>query len=296
MPESLFQAMGQTTGQTTTHTIRSGLSFAEGARWHDGRLWFSDLYTHQVEAIDLAGRAEIVARVPQRPSGLGFMPDGTPLVVSMLERCLLAINPDGTTRLVADLRDVAGGPCNDMVVDRHGRAYVGNFGYDKNNGEPPKLTRIIRVDPDGSIHQTGSAVSFPNGMVITPDERHLIVAETFAHRVSMFDIDSKGDLLAHRFFAEIDGCNPDGIALDAEGAIWIADPAGKRVLRVFEGGRVAREITFEPGRGAYTCTLGGREKRTLYIVTNTSSGPQMAGLRDGRIETIEVDVPGAGWQ
>jgi sugar lactone lactonase YvrE len=279
-----------------THTIRSGLSFAEGARWHNQRLWFSDLYTHQVETIDLSGQSEIVAHVPQRPSGLGFMPDGTLLVVSMLDRRLLAVNPDGSTRLVADLREVAAGPCNDMVVDRHGRAYVGNFGYDKNNGEPPKLTRVIRVDPDGSIHQTGSAVSFPNGMVITPDERHLIVAETFAHRLSMFDIDRHGDLSAHRFFAEIEGCNPDGIALDAEGAVWIADPAGKRVLRVFEGGRIDREITFEAGRGAYTCTLGGPEKRTLYIVTNTSSGPQMAELRDGCIETLEVDAPGAGWQ
>jgi sugar lactone lactonase YvrE len=279
-----------------TQTIRTGLSFAEGARWHDGKLWFSDLYTFQVETLDTSGHGEIIARVPQRPSGLGFMPDGTPLVVSMLDRRLLAIDADGSTRLVADLRKVAGGPCNDMVVDGQGRAYVGNFGYDKNDGEAPKLTRVIRVDPDGSIHQTGSAVSFPNGMVITPDARHLIVAETFAHRLSMFDIDSNGDLSNHRFFAEIEGCNPDGIALDAQGAVWIADPAGKRVLRVFEGGRIDREITFEAGRGAYTCALGGRERRTLYIVTNTSSGPQMAERRDGCIETIEVDVPGAGWQ
>lgn len=279
-----------------TQTIRTGLSFAEGARWHDSKLWFSDLYTFQVETIDLTGHSEIVARVLQRPSGLGFMPDGTPLVVSMLDRQLLAVNADGSTRLVADLREVAAGPCNDMVVDGHGRAYVGNFGYNKNDGEAPKLTRVIRVDPDGSIHQTGSAVSFPNGMVITPDAKHLIVAETFAHRLSMFDVDSNGGLSKHRFFAEIEGCNPDGIALDAEGAVWIADPAGKRVLRVFEGGRIDREITFEAGRGAYTCVLGGRERRTLYIVTNTSSGPQMAERRDGCIETVEVDVPGAGWQ
>jgi sugar lactone lactonase YvrE len=278
-----------------TQTILTGLSFAEGARWREDRLWFSDLYTHHVQTIDLDGHTQVMAEVPQRPSGLGFLPDGTPLVVSMLDRRLLAIDKDGGTRLIADLGEVAGGPCNDMVVDRHGRAYVGNFGYDKNNGAEPRLTRIIRVDPDGSIHPTGAELSFPNGMVITPDEKHLIVGETFAHRISMFDIDDSGNLHNHRHFAEIEGCNPDGLALDAEGAVWVADPFGKCVRRVFEGGRIEREITFEPGRGAYTCALGGPERRTLYIVTNTSSGPQMAQLRECCIETIEVDVPGAGW-
>lgn len=278
-----------------TKTILTGLSFAEGARWHDDKLWFSDLYTHQVATVDLDGRTEVIAMVPQRPSGLGFLPDGTLLVVSMLDHRLLAIGADSSTWLVADLSAQAGGPCNDMVVDRHGRAYVGNFGYDKNNGAEPRLTRIIRIDPDGSINVTGDKLSFPNGMVITPDEKHLIVGETFAHRVSMFDIDAAGELSNHRHFAEIEGCNPDGLALDAEGAVWIADPAGKRVLRVFEGGLIEREIGFEPGRGAYTCALGGPERRTLFIVTNTSSGPQMADKRDGCIETIEVEVPGAGW-
>ncbi|MFT4066971.1 SMP-30/gluconolactonase/LRE family protein [Paraburkholderia sp.] len=278
-----------------TQTILTGLSFAEGARWREDRLWFSDLYTHCVQTVDLDGHTQVIAQVPQRPSGLGFLPDGTPLVVSMLDHRLLAIDSDGCTRLVADLSEVAGGPCNDMVVDRHGRAYVGNFGYDKNNGAESRLTRIIRVDPDGSIHPTGAEVSFPNGMVITPDAKHLIVGETFAHRLSMFDIDARGDLHGHRYFAELEGCNPDGLALDAEGAVWVADPFGKRVLRVFEGGRIEREITFEPGRGAYTCALGGPRRRTLYIVTNTSSGPQMAQLRECCIETVEVDVPGAGW-
>jgi sugar lactone lactonase YvrE len=278
-----------------TKTILTGLSFAEGARWHENRLWFSDLYTHQVATIDLKGETQVIAHVPQRPSGLGFLPDGTPLVVSMLDRRLLAIDANGQTREVADLTNVTGGPCNDMVVDRHGRAYVGNFGYDKNAGAEPKLTRLVRVDPDGSIHPTGSELSFPNGMVITPDEKHLIVGETFAHRLSLFDIDAKGDLSNHRYFAQIDGCNPDGLALDAEGAVWVADPAGKRVLRVFEGGRIAREIRFQDGRGAYTCALGGPQRRTLFIVTNLSSGPAMAERRDGGIETIEVEVPGAGW-
>jgi sugar lactone lactonase YvrE len=278
----------------STKVILRDLSFAEGARWHDGKLWFSDLYTHLVQTIDQSGRVETKAKVPNRPSGLGFLPDGTPLVVSMLDHQLLAIQPDGGTRLVADLSALVGGPCNDMVIDRHGRAYVGNFGYDKNNGEAPKPTRIVRVDPDGSMHATGAELNFPNGMVITPDGKILIAAETFVHRVSAFDIDENGDLQNHRVFAQIEGCNPDGLALDAEGGVWVADPAGHRVLRVFDSGRIEREIPLGT-RGAYTCALGGEGRRTLFIVTNSGSGPQMASKRDGCIETIDVDVSGAGW-
>jgi len=279
----------------TTRVLVTGLTFAEGARWHEGRLWFSDFYSQRVLAMDAEGRTETIVTVPQRPSGLGFLPDGTPLVVSMLDRRLLAIRPGGRTELVADLREITGGPCNDMVVDGNGRAYVGNFGYEKWNGAPPKLTRIVRVDPDGSLHPTGTEILFPNGMVITPDGRTLVVGETFSERVSMYDIDDAGDLRNHRVFAHIDGAHPDGLALDAEGAVWVADPAGKRCRRVFEGGRIEREVTFRDNWGPYTCALGGEDRRTLYIVTCTDSGPQMADKRDGCIESIGVDVPGAGW-
>lgn len=278
-----------------TRVLLTGLTFAEGARWHDGRLWFSDFYTQRVLAMDPEGRTETMATVAQRPSGLGFLPDATTLVVSMLDRRLLAIRPGGKTKLVADLREVTGGPCNDMVVDGNGRAYVGNFGYEKWNGAPQRLTRIVRVDPDGSVHPTGTEILFPNGMVITPDGRTLVVGETFSERLSAYDIDDAGDLRNHRVFARIEGGHPDGLALDAEGAVWVADPAGKRCRRVFEGGRIEREITFRGNWGPYTCALGGEDRRTLYIVTCTSSGPQMADKRDGCIESIEVDVPGAGW-
>ena len=256
-----------------TRVLLTGLTFAEGARWHDGRLWFSDFYTQRVLAMDPEGRTETMAAVPQRPSGLGFLADGTPLVISMLDRRLLAIRPGGKTELVADLRDVTGGPCNDMVVDRNGRAYIGNFGYEKWEGAPQRLTRIVRVEPDSSTHPTGTELLFPNGMVITPDGRTLIVAETFSQRLSMYDIDDAGDLVNHRVFAHIDGAHPDGIALDAEGAVYY----------------------FRDNYGAYTCALGGENRRTLFIVTCTNSGPQMADKRDGCIESIEVDVPGAGW-
>jgi sugar lactone lactonase YvrE len=268
------------------------LSFPEGPRWHQGALWFSDFYTQLVQSVDLQGRVQSHATVPQRPSGLGFMPDGTPLVVSMLDKQVLAIRSDGL-KSVADLRRHAGGPCNDMVVDRQGRAYVGNFGYDKNNGEAARPARLLRVDPDGTITPTGSELTFPNGMVITPDGRRLIVGETFAHRVSMFDIAEDGSLGNHRLFAEIEGCNPDGIALDAKGAVWVSDPAGCRLIRVFEGGRIAREIPLGP-RGAYACVFGGPSRKTLFVLTNTGSGPAMADKRDGRVEYFEVDVPGAG--
>jgi sugar lactone lactonase YvrE len=268
------------------------LSFPEGPRWHQGALWFSDFYTQLVQSVDLQGRVTRRASVPQRPSGLGFRPDGTPLVVSMLDNQVFAIH-SGALEAVANLRHHAGGPCNDMVVDARGRAYVGNFGYDKNNGETPRRTRLIRIDPDGTVTPVGSDLTFPNGMAITPDGRRLIVGETFAHRLSMFDIAEDGSLANHRVFAEIDGCNPDGIALDAEGAVWVSDPAGCRLVRVFEGGRIACEIPLGP-RGAYACALGGADRKLLFVLTNTGSGPAMAEKRDGRIESIEVEVPGAG--
>jgi sugar lactone lactonase YvrE len=277
----------------TPQVLVDGLSFPEGPRWHGGELWFSDFYTHRVQSVDAAGRVQVRAEVPRRPSGLGFLPDGTLLVVSMVDRRVLAV-ADGVARPYADLAEFTGGYCNDMIVDAAGRAYVGNFGYEKHAGAPLRDTRLVRIDPDGTVRHVGSALTFPNGMVITPDGKRLIVGETFAHRLTVFDVDAEGDLSNQRVFATIPGCHPDGIALDAEGAVWVADPEGKRALRVFEGGRIAQSIDLAP-RGAYACALGGADRRTLYLLTNTSSGPQMAERRDGRIETVRVDVPGAGW-
>jgi len=273
--------------------VVDGLSFPEGPRWHDGALWFSDFYTHRVQSLERNGELRVRATVPQRPSGLGFLPDGRLLVVSMLDRRVLVVD-DGVASTHADLAPFAGGPCNDMVVDALGRAYVGNFGYNKNEGEAARTTRLVRVDPDGTVTTVGDDLSFPNGTVITPDGKHLIVGETFAQRLTQFDIDAQGNLANRRLFAQLDGCHPDGIALDAEGAVWVADPFGLRMLRVLEGGRIAREIALRP-RGAYACALGGADRRTLYVLTNTGSGPAMANKREGRIEALVVDVPGAGW-
>jgi sugar lactone lactonase YvrE len=281
------------TGGTKLEVLLGGLKFGEGPRWRDGRLWFSDFYAHRVAAVDLDGRDETIVEVPQRPSGLGWTPQGELLVVSMLDRSVFRF--DGKALHVhADLAALAAGLCNDMVVDAAGRAYVGNFGYDRHNNAPPRDTRIIRVDPDGRAASVGDELHFPNGMVITPDGRTLIVAETFAHRLSAFDVAADGGLANRRIFAALDGVFPDGICLDAEGAVWVTDARAPRVIRVLAGGRIARTVDTDGDRCSYACMLGGPDRRTLFVITNTGSGPKMAEKSDGRIETIRVDVPGAG--
>lgn len=277
---------------TKPEVLLEGLTFPEGPRWRGERLWFSDFYTHRVMSVGLDGRAETVVEVPQRPSGLGWTKGGELLVVSMLDRRVMRF--DGKRlQLYADLSALATGPCNDMVVDAAGRAYVGNFGYDRHAGEPERTTCIARVDAEGKAVKAAEDLVFPNGMVITPDGRTLIAGETFAHRLTAFDIDPDGALSRRRVFAETPGCFPDGICLDAEGAVWVANARGDRLQRVLQGGRVAQSIE-TPQRQSYACMLGGPQRRTLFILTNTGSGPAMAQKRDGRIEAIEVEVPGAG--
>lgn len=272
--------------------LLEGLTFPEAPRWRDGRLWFSDFYSHRVLAVGLDGRCETVATVPARPSGLGWRPDGTLLVVAMLDRALLELS-DGALRKVADLGQLAGGLCNDMVVDAAGRAYVGNFGYDRHAGEAPRETCLIRVDPDGTVVRAADGLMFPNGMVISPDGKTLVVAETYAHRLSAFAIGADGALGGRRLFADLPGSFPDGICLDAEGAVWVADARGHEVSRVLEGGRVAQRIPVGE-RTVFACMLGGADRRTLFLCTCTGSGPAMAEKTDGKIELVRVAVPGAG--
>jgi len=272
--------------------LLDGLKFPEGPRWRDGKLWFSDFYAHRVATVDLEGSDATVVEVPQRPSGLGWTLNGELLVVSMLDRRVLRF--DGRAlHPYADLSALATGLCNDMVVDAAGRAYVGNFGYDRHNDAPPRDTRIIRVDPDGRAASVGDELVFPNGMVITPDGRTLVVAETFAHRLTAFDVGADGALGNRRLFAALDSIFPDGICLDAEGAVWVTDARGNRVVRVLQGGRIAQAID-TGARRSFACMLGGPDRRTLFVITNTGSGPKMAEKSDGRIEIVRVDVPGAG--
>jgi sugar lactone lactonase YvrE len=279
------------TKQTTA--LLEGLTFPEGPRWHDGRLWFSDFYAHEVVAVDLDGRRETMAEVPGQPSGLGWTPDGRLLVVSMTDRRLLRQDPDGLVE-VADLSGLAGYHCNDMVVDGDGGAYVGNFGYNSHDGDDFKLADLIRVEPDGTASVAAAGLAFPNGSVITPDGGTLIVGETRGHILSAWDRAADSGLSNRRVWADLDGGYPDGICLDAEGAVWVSDPRNKETIRVLEGGEVTERIS-TGDYGSFACMLGGGDRRTLFICTCLQSGPGTAELRSGRIETVQVEVPGAGW-
>jgi sugar lactone lactonase YvrE len=272
--------------------LLDNLYFPEGPRWHDGRLVFSDMHGHRVVALGLDGNAETVVEVSAAPSGLGWLPDGRLLVVSMEDRRLLRLDPGGLAE-VADLSGIAPFHCNDMVVDAQGRAYVGNFGFDLHGGATPRPTVIALVLPSGETRIAADEMLFPNGSVITPDGRTLIVGESFAARLTAFDIEADGTLRNRRVWATLDSAVPDGICLDAEGAIWVASPISAEVLRVREGGAVTDRIGVE--KQAFACMLGGPRRRHLFICTATSGDPAVAReTRDGRIEVVEVEIPGDG--
>lgn len=270
-----------------------GMAFGEGPRWHEGRLWCSDMHRHLVMAVELDGRVETVCEVPGQPSGLGWLPDGRLLVVSMTDRRVLRLEHDGALVVHADLSTLASWHCNDMVVDLAGRAYVGNFGFDIFVPDPvPAPAELVAVEPDGSARLVADDLRFPNGAVITPDDQ-LIVAETGGGRLTAFDIGADGDLSGRRVWADLAGGVPDGICLDADGAVWYADPRHRAVVRVAEGG--AELDRYESDQGCYACALGGPERRTLFVLTSGTSEPAAAASsRSARVELTEVAVGGAG--
>jgi sugar lactone lactonase YvrE len=275
-----------------TSLLLDGLAFPEGPRWRDGKLWFSDMHDGVVRTVDPEGRSEVVVKVAGNPSGLGWLPDGRLLVVSMLDRRLLRLDEGGLAE-VADLSRLASFHCNDMVVDAHGRAYVGNFGFDLHDRGTPKNAEIVLVTPDGDARVVADDLAFPNGTVITPDGSTLIVGETFGKRLTAFDIEADGSLSGRRTWAQLDRIWPDGICLDAEGAIWVASPVSSAVLRVAEGGEVTQRIPLVTQ--SFACMLGGPERRTLYVCTAETSDPEETQQkRTGRIEIVEVEVPGTG--
>jgi sugar lactone lactonase YvrE len=276
-----------------TTIVLEGLCFPEGPRWHDGRLFFSDQHAHRVVAMTPGGAAETIVEVPQQPSGLGWLPDGRMLVVSMLDRRVMRLE-DGKLVEHADLSAFAPAPCNDMVVDAQGRAYVGHFGFDMYEGEGPRDASLLLVRPDGSVSIAAEPLQFPNGTVITPDGATLIVGESMRGALTAFTIAADGTLTDRREFAKLQGAVPDGICLDAEGAVWSACPLSGRVLRVKEGGAVLDEVKVSH-EFAFACMLGGADRRTLYICTAPTHVPGECRVqRAGRIEMVEVDVPGAG--
>jgi sugar lactone lactonase YvrE len=289
-------------------TIVSDMSYLECPRWHDGRIWFVDFYTHRVlsataDGADLRTEAE----VPAQPSGLGWLPDGRLLVVSMRDHRVLRREPDGTLVTHADLSGHVTGLANDMVVDAEGRAYVGNFGFDLMNGAPLAPTVLVRADPDGTVTTVARDLWFPNGSVIT-DAGVLLVDETFGNRITAFDLGPGGELSNQRVWAsfgdlpketELPGAlsqikvAPDGCGLDAEGALWVADGLAGRVIRVREGGEIVEQI--EAGSGVFACMLGGDDGRTLYICAAPDFDEHArSAAREARLLAARVDVPHAG--
>jgi sugar lactone lactonase YvrE len=284
--------------QTTTQiepssTLIDGLCFGEGPRWHDSRLWFSDMHDHWVMAVDESGATERIVEVEHCPSGLGWDTQGNLLIVSMNDRRLLRWDGAELTE-VADLSNLASFHCNDMVVDRAGRAYVGNFGFDLHAGATPSDAELVRVDPDGTTTIAARDLGFPNGTVITEDANTLIVAESFAARLTAFDIDASGGLDNRRVWAQLaTGVVPDGICLDDHHGIWIASPTSNECLRIEAGGEITHRITLS--RGAYACMLGGGDGCTLFMLTAEESGPEETrASRSGRIELARAPYPRAG--
>jgi sugar lactone lactonase YvrE len=293
----------------TLTTLLDGGSFFEGPRWHDGRWWVSDFYRGLVLTVDPDGNAEEVMTVEQAPSGLGWLPDGSLLVVSMGDRRLLRRDAAGEVTVHADLSELAQWPLNDMVVDTQGRAWVGNFGFDLMNGGFPATTNLFRVDPDGSATAVADGLMFPNGSVITPEGDTLIVGETGAGRYTAFTIAEDGSLTDRRVWAQVGepaelaplgemlgklAFEPDGCGLDAESHIWAADAKYGRCVRLAPGGEIVDEVA-GPDMGVFACMLGGEDGRTLLMCCAPGFlAHERMGKTDGRLATTQVDVPRAG--
>lgn len=283
----------------TSTVLGDGFTFTEAPRWRAGRLWFSDFYDHAVKTITLDGAVETMFTVPGQPSGLGWLPDGRMLVVSMRDRKLLRLEADGTLVEHADLNDVAAFHCNDMVVDSTGRAYVGNFGYDIHTLESDPDSGLERipanlafVDVDGTVSVADDDMHFANGAVIIPSadaSPQLVVAESDAGRLTSFRIRDDGSLSGRHVWARLQGRVPDGICLDAEGNIWVANAIAAECVLVAPGGEVLDVVTTTAP--CFACALGGDDGRTLFLATAVSPLPEPARSgRGAKIECVVVDV------
>ena len=289
-------------------TVCTGGSFFEGPRWHDGTWWVSDFYRQQVSRISPDGAETVVVTVPEQPSGLGWLPDGSLVIVSMKDHRLLRF-ADGELSTLADLTPHCGGYLNDLVVDASGQVFVGDFGFDLMSGGTAAPASLKRVDPDGTVTVVAEGLQFPNGMVITPDGGTLIVGETLGNRFTAFDLAADGELSNRRVWAElgpqVTGTGveevlgqlrvaPDGCTLDADGAIWAADAVGGRVVRV-HGGAIVDEIAAPEGLGVFACALGGEDGRTLLLCCAPDFFEHArAPVREAVLVSASVDVPHAG--
>jgi sugar lactone lactonase YvrE len=272
-------------------TLLTGHGLVESPRWQGDRLYFSDWSAGEVIAVDLAGQSETVARLKSLPLCTAFLPDGRMLLVSSPDGLLLRREPDGSLVTHAELGRRPG--WNDIAVDGRGYAYVNSIGFDMMAGAPYETGVVVLATPDGAVRQVADGLAFPNGMAVTADNSTLVVAESYGHSLAAFDIDADGGLSGRRVWADLGGGTPDGICLDAEGAVWYADVPGKRCVRVAEGGRVLQ--TVELDRGGFACTLGGPDGTTLFVVAaEWSDGPEPVPSGTGQVLTTEVTVPAAG--
>ena len=300
--------------------LTGGLYFGEGPRWHENKLWFSDFYSHKVMTLDENNSLETVCEVPSQPSGLGWLPNGDLLIVSMLDKKILRFS-EGSISVHADLSEYVAHKCNDMVVGRDGTAYVGNFGMG-DAGESLNSTHLMIVKSDGTVLKGPDNLLFPNGTVITEDGKNLIIAETLGAKLTSFDIEDNGELTNRKLWArtsplfslliikflssmgfdlsKVDFSKysknlhvPDGICLDEKNGIWIASPTTKAVVRIEKGGNITD--TINTPKGAFACMLGGKERKTLYVIISNSSDPEEAQASpEGEIHSIEVEIPGVG--
>jgi sugar lactone lactonase YvrE len=278
-----------TTKQTSApemRTLMTGLAMGESPRWHEDRLWFSDWGAQEIIAVDIDGRSEVAARVPfALPFCMDWLTDGHLLIVSGREGLLMRRERDGSLVTHADLRSLSPYGWNEIVVDGRGNAYI--------NGGPG----IAMLAPDGSVRQVADSFAFPNGMAITPDNSTLIIAESHAKKLTAFDIAVDGTLSNRRVWADLGSGVPDGICIDADGAVWYADVPNKRCVRVREGGDVLQTVNAD--RGCFACMLGGPHRRTLFIVATEWRGMEKAAEvaleRTGQLLTIAAPASGVGW-
>ena len=288
--------------------IGSGLSYLEGPRWHDGRIWVSDFYTHRILSFAADGAMTVEAEIDDQPSGMDWLPDGSLVVAAMRSRTVRRIAADGSQSVYADLSELATWHLNDLIVDAGGNTYVGNFGFDLMNGGDPSRATVVCIDLQGKARVVVEDAYFPNGAVITPDGATMIMAESFAQRLTAFDLGEDGSLTNRRVWAAFGeeptadtleamlaqvATAPDGITLDAEGCVWFADGFGQRLVRAREGGEIVEEIpTEEP---VFACMLGGESGRTLYVCSAPSFAEAEASTNHrARLLAYEVDVARAG--
>ena len=276
-------------------TLMTGISFGESPRWHDGRLWFADWGAEELIAVGLDGDAEVIVPVHSFPFCIDWLPDGTLLVVSSRDCSVLAMDGDRSLAPYADLSPFSDKGWNEIVVDGRGNAYVNGGGFDLMAGEAFAPGIVVLLTPDGGARQVADEIAFPNGMAVMPDNRTLIVAESYAGRLAAFTIGEDGSLGDRRVWADLGDAAPDGICIDASGAVWYADVPHRCCVRVAEGGAVLDRIELD--RGCFSCALGGRDDRTLFMVTREWNGSASIAedRRSGQLVTANAPEPGAGW-